>query len=224
MNRDLSRDAAAPSVDTGSLDTHSTPATSQREATDAPNQPQLDSQSTEPASPRTSDRARRLRDETEHLHADPLFGVVDDDDMSAQPSLFELGDIIHPPTTTAAPASHAEGAATADQHLQSTLGPARASRRDETQETQLPSTSLGPARTTRRDDTRGDQQPSTTLGPARYFSARRDDQGDRRFFSDVRPKTKLRPKPDVSVIFRHLGMTPSGEDSGPQGPHRLGGV
>ena len=50
-------------------------------------------------------------------------------------------------------------------------------------------------------------RPSTSLGLARPFSARRDDRDGRRYFSDVRPKPSSgRPRPDVSVVFQHLGL------------------
>ena len=167
------------SADASSPNMGSIPSASQ-EVTAGPDTARLTSPAAELSSPHTTEPAN----ESEHLVTDPTFGVDDEDDMSAQPSLFELGEIIHP----------AAGDSTTSGGPQSTLGPARASR---------------------RDDVPGDLQPSTSSGPAHYFSARRTDQGNRKYFSDVRPPTTTRPTPDVSVIFQHLGMTPSGRDSGP---------
>ena len=60
------------------------------------------------------------------------------------------------------------------------------------------------------------QQSTSSLGPAR-FSSRRDDQPGRRYFSDTRPgSSTTRYRPDVSVIFEHLGMNPSSVASSPQ--------
>ena len=158
------------------------------EATAGPGAPQRTSPSAELSSPHATDRV----DETEHCVADPTYGVDDDGDMSAQPSLFELGEILDP--AAAATTSRAGNSTTPD----------------------FPQSTLGPARTSRRDDSPGDHRPSTSSGPAHHFSARRADQGNRRYFSDVRPQSTSRPKPDVSVIFEHLGMTPCGVDSSPR--------
>ena len=120
-----------------------------------------------------------------------------EDDPSSQPSFFELGKAIVPPATSNPASSSAA------------LGPDQPVRDVRGSSHQTP-TSLGSDQLPMRDE--GACQPSTSTGPSHFFSSKRSDAQGRRFFSDTRPKaSSSRPRPDVSAIYQHLGMTlPSG--------------
>ena len=122
----------------------------------------------------------------------------DDDDPAMQPSFFELGKVVLPPAPTSAPAPAPPPAPS-----------------------QAPSSSSGLTRPvwTRREENLARQGSSpSSLGPGR-FSAKRDGQQDRHYFSDYRPRpANTRPRPDVSVILQHLGMSSTSQASHPHPP------
>ena len=153
--------------------------------------PVVDQSSSAPNSPRTAERLRQLR--ADAYVSEQLFDQ--EDDPSSQPSLFELGDIVLPVPNSSTAAASTSSAAAPQPQPQSSLG-------------------LAQHASLRRDEGGNVPAAPASLGPVR-FSAKRDGYEGRRFFSDDR-KSSTRRRPDVSVIFEHLGMTSSSLASGHQ--------